>query len=73
MKVSSITENKIITPKTTGYTALAAVGLTAASRISKNKNLHKAHKPISCAAILLTVLHASLIEYYHHKFKAKQL
>ena len=69
MKVSPISKNSIITPKTTGYSATVGLGLSIASGISKNKSFRKAHKPIAYISGALTLLHIGLIEYYHHKYK----
>lgn len=69
MKVSPISKNSIITPKTTGYGATAGLGLSIASGISKNKSFRKAHKPLAYFSAVMTLIHIGLIEYYHHKYK----
>ena len=69
MKIQSITENKYITPKTTGYGALTALGVATVSGISKNKTLRKLHKPSAITTAILSLAHLALIEYYHYKWK----
>lgn len=66
MKVDSVKQN-YITPKTTGYAATTALGLSVVS--AKIKPMRKTHKPFAYIAALLTAAHIGLIEYYHHKFK----
>lgn len=61
----------IITPKTTGYSAAAGLGIAVISGAAKNKTLRKIHKPAAWAATGLTALHIGLIEYYHLKYKSK--
>ena len=68
MKVNSV-RNNYLTPKTTGYTATATLGLAVASGVSKNKSFRKTHKPFAYISALLTAAHIALIEYYHHKYK----
>ena len=63
--------NSIITPKTTGYTATAGLGLSIYSAVSKNKAIRKSHKPIAYITAALTAIHIGLVEYYHHKYKHK--
>ena len=60
-----------INPKTTGYTAIAGLGLTAASAYGKNKYIKKAHKPFAFITALAAIVHVGQIEYYKHKFKTK--
>lgn len=71
MKVSSVISNKILTLKTTGYAAAAALGLSVASGISKNKTFRKTHKPFAYTAGILTLLHIALAEYKKYKYSAK--
>ena len=37
----------------------------------KNKTLRKTHKPLALATVILTVLHALLIEFYNYKYRHK--
>ncbi len=67
MKISPI--NKIITPKTTGYTAAAGLCLTAMSGFSKNKTFRKSHKFLAFSTAIITAIHIAQIEYYHLKYK----
>ena len=53
-----------ITPKTTGYTAAAGLGVTVISGITKNKSVRKMHKPFAFITALFTLVHIGLIEYY---------
>lgn len=69
MNVSPVRRNKILTPKTTGYAATAALGLSVLSGISKNKSFRKTHKTFAYISAFLTAVHVGLIEYYHHKYK----
>ena len=62
----------IVTPKTTGYTAAAGMGLSILSGLSKNKNLKKIHKPLAWSSAAVTLLHIGLIEYYNHKYFANK-
>lgn len=64
MKVDSV-----ITPKTTGYAAAAAMGLCMYSAVTKNKALKKAHKPLAWTTAIAAVLHTGLIEYYNYKYR----
>lgn len=68
MKVASVCQN-YITPKTTGYTATTALGISVLSGVSKNKNFRKMHKTSAYIAAALTAIHIGLIEYYHNKYK----
>ena len=68
MKISDVT-SKLITAKTTGYTAGLSLGLAVASGYSKNKNFHKAHKPFAILSATATLAHIGLIEWYKHKYK----
>ena len=69
MKINSISQQSIVTPKTTGYSATAGMALTVLSGISKNKSIRKTHKPLAYITAAITALHIGLIEYYHHKFR----
>ena len=69
MKIDKI--QKYITPKTTGYTAATAMGLSVLSGITKNKNMKKIHKPFAWISVISTILHIGLIEFYNYKFKHK--
>ncbi len=69
MKTNSISMNRIITPRTTGYAATVGLGLSIWSGISKRKQVRRTHKPIAYITALLTALHIGLIEYYKHKYK----
>ena len=68
MKIDKL--QSYITPKTTGYSAVTAMGITALSGISKNKSIKKLHKPFAVVSIGFTALHVGLIEYYHYKYKS---
>ena len=68
MKVEKI-QSTYITPKTTGYSATAVLGLAVWSGISKSKSFRKMHKPLAWITAGLTALHIGLIEYYHYKYK----
>lgn len=70
MRISSV-QTSIITPKSTGYAATAALGATVLSGVSKNRTLQKAHKPLACVATVLVFLHIGIIEYYHLKYRSK--
>ncbi len=70
MKVSPV-HPSIFTPKTTGYASAAAMGACVLSAVSKNKTFKKMHKPLSLAAVLLTVFHVGLTEYYNYKYRVK--
>ena len=70
MKTEKI-QSSILTPKTTGYAALAGMGMTVVSGISKTKTLRKTHKPFAYLTGILSLLHVGLIEYYHYKYKKK--
>ncbi len=69
MKVNSV--SSVITPKTTGYTAVVGLGLTALSGMSECKTFKKAHKPLAIFSLIAAILHIGLIEYYNYKFKVK--
>ena len=69
MKVQPVKSTPLLTPKTTGYGATAALGLSVLSGVSKNKSFRKSHKFFAYLAMALTALHIGLIEYYHHKLK----
>ena len=69
MKVLNITNNKYITPKTTGYAAAVGIGLSLFSGALNNKNIRKFHKPLAYASVALTAIHIGLIEYNHYKWK----
>ncbi len=69
MKILSLDINKFVTPKTTGYAAATAIGLSFISGVSKNKLLKKYHKPMAYASIVLTTTHIGLVEYNHYKWK----
>ncbi len=62
MKVHSI--KSYVTPKTTGYSAAAALGLAVLSGVSKNKSFRKTHKPFAYISVFLTAAHTILIESY---------
>lgn len=66
MKVDSVRQN-YFTPKTTGYAATTALGMSVVS--AKVKPLRKTHKPFAYASLILTALHIGLIEHNHHKYK----
>lgn len=70
MKVQPVKQT-IFTPKTTGYASAAAMGWCVLSAVSKNKTFKKSHKPSAFAAMLLTVFHIALIEYYNYKYRVK--
>ncbi len=65
MKINPI--QNYITPKTTGYAAAAALGMSVVS--AKVKPLRKAHKSFAYLTAAFTALHIGIIEYYHHKYK----
>ena len=67
MKVNPI--QNYITPKTTGYSATAALGISVLSGISKNKTCRKMHKPFAYLSAFLTVAHIGLVTYLHNKYK----
>ena len=69
MQVSSVKSNRILTPKTTGYTATAGLAWSIYSGVSKNKSIRKTHKPAAYISAALTALHIGLIEYNHYKWK----
>lgn len=71
MKVEKIFNNTIVTPKTSGYTAAAGLGLALISGVCKNKTVKKAHKSIAWITALATIFHIAQIEYLHHKFKSR--
>ncbi len=62
MKVDSI--KSYVTPKTTGYSATAALGIAVLSGVSKNKSFRKTHKPFAYISAFLTAVHIALIESY---------
>ncbi len=72
MKVDELKLSAVITPKTTGYAAVAGLGLTAASGISRNKTLRGKHKVFAWLTTAITALHIGLIEYLNHKYKRKK-
>ena len=69
MNVQPVSNNKIFTPKTTGYTATVGLGLSIASGVSKNKSFRKTHKPLAYITTAITALHIGLVEYRHYKYK----
>ena len=72
MQVNSVSQQRILTPKTTGYTATAGMALTILSGVTKNKTIRKQHKMIAYLTAIATALHISLIEFYHHKYKTQR-
>ena len=64
--------DKIITPKTTGYTAVVCLGNAVVSGIVKNKTYRKTHKASAYIGAAITAVHIAQIEYYHSKFKNKE-
>ena len=70
MKVSEI-QQKYITPKTTGYTALGGIGLTLLSGTAKNRTIQRYHKPLAYISLILTAFHVALTEYLHRQWKNK--
>jgi cytochrome b561 len=72
MKIMPI-DNKIVTPKTTGYASCAGLFCTAITGISNNKCIRKAHKPLAYITGFLTLLHLGLVEYMHYYWKHKQM
>lgn len=70
MKVNPInSQQKIITPKTTGYAATVGLALTTYSGITKNKTVRKTHKPFAYLTAIFTAIHIALIEYKHYQYK----
>ena len=69
MKIFSISNNKYITPKTTGYASATGIALTLLSGITKNKSFRKSHKPLAYLSTGLTALHIGLIEYNYYNWK----
>lgn len=67
MKIDKI--SAVMTPKTTGYMTVAALGLSTLSGVSKNQSLKKYHKSSVWITLALTALHISLIEYSHYIFR----
>lgn len=68
----SVNETKskpFLTPKNTGYTATALLGVTTLRAFSKKKGIIKSHKILGAMTAVATLLHIGLIEYYHHKYK----
>lgn len=62
-------KKSLITPKTTGYAAATAIGLTAIRAFSKAKPITKSHKILGLISAGLTLLHIGCVEYLHHKYK----
>ena len=71
MKVSEISA-KYVTPKKTGYTALAGFGLTVLAAYSGNKAVRRAHKPLALFSVLVSLIHVLQIEYNHRKWMNKK-
>ena len=69
MKIEKVFYNSIITPKTTGYTAAAGLGLSVLSGICKNKTIKSAHKPLAWMTAAAALFHIAQIEYLGHKYK----
>ena len=62
-------QSSILTPKTTGYLSAVSLGTSLYSGITKNKTAKKIHKPSAWLALIFTILHVGLIEYYNQKYK----
>ena len=71
MKVSSISQNKYISPKTTGYAATGGLVLSMYSGLCKNRTMKKIHKPASYFTAIMTAIHIALVEYNSYKYKNK--
>ena len=69
MKVFSISNNKYITPKTTGYAATTGIVLSMLSGVTKNKAFRKSHKTLAYISTGLTAIHIGLIEFNNYKWK----
>lgn len=65
MKVNPV--QNYITPKTTGYAATTALGMSVVS--AKVKPLRKTHKAFAYLAAAFTALHIGIIAHYHNKYK----
>ena len=72
MKISPISNNRYITPKTTGYAAASGIALCVISGMSKNRTLRKTHKLLAGLSVLFTAIHVGLIEYNHYIWKTSK-
>lgn len=59
----------ILTPRTTGFLATGAIGLSTIRAFLKSKEIRKSHKWIGYLATAFTLLHIGTVEYLHHKYK----
>jgi len=67
-----LSENKSYSKITsTGYTALAGLGVTTALTFAKNKSVKKFHKPFGLITVALSLMHLGAIMHTKAEWKKK--
>jgi hypothetical protein len=68
-KINSECQKPILTSKNTGYLATGALLISATRMFNSSKPIKKSHKIWGIIATALTLLHVSIVNYLHYKYK----